>query len=122
MELLVSLPLLLGVMLITANYGIALSTREALDSATRDAARLLARSPAELGVVDGATVPVFFTYFEDEARLLIANRMGVDLADVTFSATVERIPTVECLRTDFYKITVATQVTVTQLGSEITMT
>ncbi|MEM6487062.1 MAG: TadE family protein [Pseudomonadota bacterium] len=88
MELLVSLPLLVGMMLITANYGLLLNTREALDSATRDAARLLMRAPA--GCVADATPgngfnqrPEPYPFFVGQAQQLIADRMGVDLADVT---------------------------------------
>ncbi|MEM6945467.1 MAG: TadE family protein, partial [Pseudomonadota bacterium] len=58
LELIVSLPLLVGCMLITTNYGLLISTREALDSATRDATRLLTRAPAalnDMGTPDDAT-------------------------------------------------------------------
>ncbi|MEO1533470.1 MAG: TadE/TadG family type IV pilus assembly protein, partial [Pseudomonadota bacterium] len=71
LELIVSLPLLVGCMLITANYGLLISTREALDSATRDATRLLTRAPAALndnGTVDDTSddLPQLYTFFVDE--------------------------------------------------------
>jgi len=87
-ELIVSLPLLVGMMLITANYGLLLNSREALDSATRDAARILARAPAWC-VADGSAdnpigvKPAPHAHFLDEARQMIADRMAVDLAAVT---------------------------------------
>ncbi|MEL6264435.1 MAG: TadE/TadG family type IV pilus assembly protein [Pseudomonadota bacterium] len=84
MELLVSLPLLVSMMLITANYGLLLNTREALDSATRDAARLLMRAPSDCVADANATgmLPVPYPHFISEAETLIADRMGVDVADV----------------------------------------
>ncbi|MEL6425061.1 MAG: TadE/TadG family type IV pilus assembly protein [Pseudomonadota bacterium] len=116
LELIVSLPLLVGCMLITANYGLLISTREALDSATRDATRLLTRAPAALndnGTVDDTSddLPQLYTFFVDEARQLVADRLGVPLGKVALTTRVDFISGSEALRNRFYLITVSATVT-----------
>lgn len=91
LELLVSLPLLVGMMLIASNYGVLLNNRDALDSATRDAGRLLMRAPADCQLVNGHLVPKPYQDFVDEAELLVANRMGVDASKVTITVTSELV-------------------------------
>lgn len=108
LELIVSLPLLVGMMVLTANYGLMISTREALDSATRDATRLLTRAPAGLTVdpVTGQDEPQLYTHFLTEARQLIADRIGVETADVTLTTRVDFLTGSDALRREFYLVTV----------------
>lgn len=102
MELLVSLPLLVGMMLITANYGLLLNSREALDSATRDAARLLMRAPAGCVEVAGRNEPDPYPHFETRAQQMVADRMGVDFADVALNTQVFFVPGSEALAGESY--------------------
>lgn len=116
LELIVSLPLLVGCMLLTANYGLLISTRESLDSATRDATRLLTRAPAardDAGTpnVDTDDQPQLYTFFVDEARQLVANRLGVALEDVELTTRVDPITGGGQLRNEFFLITVNARVT-----------
>lgn len=116
LELIVSLPLLVGCMLITANYGLLISTREALDSATRDATRLLTRAPAAMndnGTANDTTddTPQLYTFFVDEARQLVADRLGVPLGKVSITTRVDFISGSEALRNEFFLITLNASVT-----------
>lgn len=116
LELIVSLPLLVGCMILTANYGLLISTRESLDSATRDATRLLTRAPAardDSGTPNDLTddLPVLYSFFTDEARALVAQRLGVDLQDVTLTTRVDFISGSSVLREEFFLVTVNAVVT-----------
>lgn len=111
MELLVSLPLLVGMMLITANYGLLLNSREALDSATRDAARILMRAPAGCQTVSGQQVPDPYPHFEALAQQTIADRMGVDLLDVNLATSAFFVPGSEALAgNSYYQVVVQVSV------------
>lgn len=82
MEFVVTLPLLLGPLLITAEYGNALTVREQLDSALADATQLLAAAPALPGWDDTENdgidaPPVLQQIFVDRAEDLIAERLAL---------------------------------------------
>lgn len=87
MEFVVTLPLLLGPMIVTAEYGDALSARERLDSAVAEAAHLLAHAPAMPGPAP-TDPPVLIQRFVDRAEALVAARMGATAEQVLFEATV----------------------------------
>lgn len=73
-EFVAVLPLAAGILVLGAEYGNGLMTREALDSAVRDATRILSRAPVEL---EGeGRVP--YAHFEDLARNVVADRTGED--------------------------------------------
>lgn len=79
-EFVVSLPLLIGVMVIASEYGGALQVRDVLDAATRDAARFLARAPLD-------SSGNYRQHFVDEAEGLVAERLGLDAAQVELITT-----------------------------------
>lgn len=111
LELIVALPLLVGMMLVTANYGLLLNSREALDSATRDAARILMRAPAGCRDVSGRNEPLPYPHFEQEAQQIVADRMGVDFADVTLNTQVFFVPGSEALAgQSYYQVVVQVSV------------
>lgn len=85
-EFLMTLPLLIAVMLITAEYGNALRAKMVLNTATADAARFLARSPI---VEDGAGNLEFYDTFRNEAGNLVAGMIG---GPVEISTLVYRGP------------------------------
>lgn len=100
MEFVTILPLGAGILVLSAEYGNGLMTREALDSALRDATRVLSRAPLDAEVnAAGETVPKFYQFFTDEAQAMVAQRTGRKVEDVTFTATVTPIPGSENLRT-----------------------
>ena len=91
LEFVVTLPLLLGILVLAAEFGEALTKREALDSAVSDALFLIASAPVEDSAsVAGCpfTVP---DYYIDLAKEIIAARTDEPLANVTFES---------CLRAD----------------------
>jgi hypothetical protein len=97
-------PLILGVLVFTAEYGQALRTRMVLDSAVQDAARFLARSPVDNATtVPGTPLISFYPSTLTQAEQLIEERMG---RPVGFSATpVTLDPT--GFRTPYYRISVS---------------
>lgn len=112
-EFVISLPLLIGVLVLSAEYGRAMLAREALDSATSAAVRLLSRSPADPDSscdTDGNVVDlVLYDEFVTEARDLIAARTGLAPAAVTLSPPVITSPApVGTFRETFFKIEVRT--------------
>lgn len=105
-EFVVSLPLLLGVMVIASEYGGALQVRDALDAATNDAARFLGRAPLDSS---GDLRPYFIT----EAHGLVAERLGVTPDRVNFEAEID-VPsgTEDAFRAEYRVITVDVSLTV----------
>ncbi|MEM6548405.1 MAG: TadE/TadG family type IV pilus assembly protein [Pseudomonadota bacterium] len=92
LEFVLSVPLLVGVMCITAEYGRSLIVREALDSAVSDATRLLSRAPAD--EVTGPSGDIFISpkeHFVDMAQTLVADRVGIEPDEVILNwwVTVE---------------------------------
>lgn len=84
LEFVVILPLLLGVLVLAAEFGEALTKREALDSAVSDALFLIASAPVEdSSAVAGCpfTVP---DYYINLARDIIATRTNVPQELVSF--------------------------------------
>lgn len=90
LEFITTLPLLLGVMVFTAEYGQALRARMALDSATQDIARYLARAPVD-NVTGGDGVPkiAFYTSIEATAKALMEQRIDPLLAFEINTYTVD---------------------------------
>lgn len=103
LEFVATSPLILGVLVFTAEYGQALRTRMVLDSAVQDAARFLARSPVDNATtVPGTPLISFYPATLTEAEQIIEERIG---QPVGFSATAVTIdPT--GFRTPFYRISV----------------
>lgn len=62
LEFVCASPLLLGVLVFTAEYGQAMRARLMLDSAVQDAARFLARAPADRGIDDANGNPTIKFY------------------------------------------------------------
>lgn len=135
LEFIATLPLLMGVLVLSFEYGEAFSARERLDSAVRDATRLLARSPAiEIADGFGGTKPGLQTFFVDRARQLVQQRTGYEITEVNFpepfishdqTSTTEVIDTfdedgnpttetvtVQKLRTPFYEVFVTVTIDV----------
>lgn len=76
LEFITTLPLLLGVLVFTAEYGQALRARMALDSATQDIARYLARAPVDnVTGLDGIPKIDFYPGIEANAQALLADRV-----------------------------------------------
>lgn len=125
-EFIVSLPLLIGVLVLSAEYGRAMLAREALDSATSAAVRLLGRSPADPSSscttapdADGNPVTtvtqlVLYQDFIDEARALIAERTGLPEASVNLADPVITAPDPQGIayRSTFFRIELDVQATV----------
>lgn len=110
-EFVVTLPLLMGVMALSFEYGEAFSTREALDSAVRDATRLLIRSPAIL--IDDASGqrPGLQQYFVDRAREMVAERTGFEITAENFPDPIVSADQGEGeFRTPFYEVVVTVSV------------
>lgn len=92
LEFVTSIPLLLGVLVFTAEYGEALRERMVLDNATHDVARFLARSPidnaaapAQPGQPDPDVVPVFYPQTLVEAQNMFDNRVGFGEGQARFT-------------------------------------
>ncbi|MEM9148425.1 MAG: TadE/TadG family type IV pilus assembly protein [Pseudomonadota bacterium] len=105
-EFVIMTPILLAILIFAAEYSNALMAREALESAMRDATRMIARAP--LGDTDNdpdvVTSPVVQTYFKQQAAQLIANRTGLPVDAVQFEVTAEVIETGGGLRTEYIRI------------------
>jgi len=86
-EFVTMLPLTVIILIIGAEYGNGLMTREALDSALRDATRIISRAPLKDLDSGEGTVPGVYPYFEQTARQIIADRTGRPIEQVTFSVT-----------------------------------
>ncbi|MEM1344001.1 MAG: TadE family protein [Pseudomonadota bacterium] len=89
-EFVFMLPLSVGILVMSAEYGNGLMTREALDSAVRDATRVLSRAPLKQ---DSSGDPVLQPYFVDKAKQMIADRIGRKVEEITFQATATILPT-----------------------------
>jgi len=104
-------PLLAAILVMAAEYGNALMTREALDSALRDATRILSRAPLdETQDSNGNDVPAFFDFFLTEAQNIVAQRTQRQPEDVTFAASASELPGTENFRTPV--ILIETQATI----------
>ncbi|MEL6234704.1 MAG: TadE/TadG family type IV pilus assembly protein [Pseudomonadota bacterium] len=94
-EFVVSMPIFLILFGFIGGFGELVSQREHLDSAVFDATRLISQAPASWENPDGTpsvdangkAVPSVYPYFHDEARALIAERMGIDLTSVPSDAS-----------------------------------
>lgn len=80
-EFVIALPLLLAMMVFSVQYGNAIRVRNSLDSATRDAARYLARTPLDSS---GALNP----YFIGRANQIVADRLGEKANNIFLSSQV----------------------------------
>ena len=110
LEFVTTSPLLLGVLVFTAEYGQALRARLVLDRAVQDAARYLARAPADKGPVDGSGNPtiVFYNQILNTAEALIEQRVN---GGVSFVATTTTVDSVN-FREPYYVIEVQASTTV----------
>jgi Flp pilus assembly protein TadG len=78
-EFVITLPFLIGVLAFASQYGQAMQVRNALDIATRDAARYMARAPLN---GTGSTIdPIFIA----NAQTLINRRLGSAVEAVRFN-------------------------------------
>jgi hypothetical protein len=104
LEFLFTSPLLFGILVFTAEYGQALRYRIALDGAVQDAARFLARAPAE-SAEDGAGTATLIAIHPDflaAADDMVDARLGRDVEVRVAEATLDT----ENFRTPFHVITV----------------
>lgn len=109
LEFVTSIPLLLGVMVFTAEYGQALRERMVLDNATQDVARFLARSAIDnVAAQPGPIEPAFYSQTIDRAEAFMEARV---INDVTFSAQILPLDQTGNFRTDYYLIAVEAQTT-----------
>ena len=74
-EFLTTLPLLIGAMVFTAEYGNALRTRMVLNTATADAARFLSRTPLQENVANPGQL-LFYPEFVTAANQMLEARLG----------------------------------------------
>jgi len=74
-EFLTTLPLLIGAMVFTAEYGNALRTRMVLNTATADAARFLSRTPLQENPANPGQL-LFYPSFVTEANDMLEARLG----------------------------------------------
>lgn len=121
LEFVTSIPLLLGVLIFTAEYGEALRERMILDNATHDVARFLARAPIDntapapsAANPAPAVQPAFYAVTLTEAQRMFNDRVGfTDTADprfvggdaVVFTATITLNDQVN-FRSDYHVIEV----------------
>lgn len=109
LEFLFTSPLLFGVLVFTAEYGQALRYRIALDGAVQDAARFLARAPADAAEDDfGNPTIEIYPAFEAEADAMLDARVG---HDVTTGVDVTTVDT-ETFRTPFHVVKVTGSVAI----------
>lgn len=83
-EFLVTLPLLIGAMVFTAEYGNALRTKMVLNTATADAAHFLSRTPLQENPANPGQL-LFYQDFVTEANQMLEARLG---GTVVFDAEV----------------------------------
>ena len=104
LEFVASSPLLLGVLVFTAEYGQAMRARLVLDRAVQDAARYLALAPADKGAVDASGNPTiaFYNDILNTAENLIEQRVN---GGVAFTVTTETVDSVN-FREPYYVIRV----------------
>lgn len=101
LEFVTSIPLLLGVLVFTAEYGEALRSRMVLDNALHDVARYLARAPVDdISTTEGVREPVFYQPIEDRAEAFMEARV---LNDVTFNTSIISLDQ-GSFRSDYYII------------------
>lgn len=101
LEFVTSIPLLLGVLVFTAEYGEALRARMVLDNALHDVARYLARSPVDdISTIEGVREPVFYQASLDQAEADMAARV---LNTVAFDAQLISLDQ-GSFRSDYYII------------------
>ncbi len=102
LEFVTTSPLILGVLVFTAEYGQALRARMVLDSAVQDAARFLARSPVD----NASTVPdapeiSFYPATLTEAQQMIRERVGQ--RPIAFNVSTQTVDSTQ-FRTPYYRI------------------
>ncbi|MEL7152594.1 MAG: TadE/TadG family type IV pilus assembly protein [Pseudomonadota bacterium] len=108
-EFLTTLPLLIGTMVFTAEYGNALRTKMVLNTATADVTRFLARAPLEESTTNEGQYQ-FYSKFLTDAQAMMEARMGgsVALSTEIFIIDSEGLPF--DLRTDPVIVQVRTDV------------
>ena len=91
------IPLMLAITVFAAEYANALMTKEAFESAVRDATRVLSRSAivdCDGGFVAGGTPevePCLETFFDTLSAQMVAARVGLPPDRITFAATVREL-------------------------------
>ena len=108
-EFLCTLPLLIGTMVFTAEYGNALRTKMVLTTATADVTRFLSRTPIEEDPSSTNGLR-FYTNFLSEAQAMLDARMD---GSVTLSTAVYQVTSDPPLRTDPIKVLVQTDIGLT---------
>lgn len=81
-EFVIALPLLLAMMVFAVQYGNAIRVKNSLDSATRDAARFLARTPISS---DGS----MDVYFQNRALSLVTNQINQKANNIQLTSVVD---------------------------------
>lgn len=86
-EFLMTLPLLIGVLLFTAEYGTALRAKMVLNTAAADAARLLARAPI---YDDGSSLKIYDT-FRNDAGNMVSGMIGgpVEISTLIYTPNIQ---------------------------------
>lgn len=110
MEFAVMLPLLLAPLILTAEYGQALSERERLDSALADATSMLSQAPAMPGLTE-ADPPMIYTHFIEKARDMIEARLGHGAEVTGFAVSVSGDLGEGAFARPFYRLRVRASVT-----------
>lgn len=109
LEFLFTSPLLFGVLVFTAEYGQALRYRIALDGAVQDAARFLARAPADAAEDgQGNRTIAIYSSFVGEAQEMLDIRVGQGVDMHVSVRTVDY----ETFRTPFHVVEVTGSVAV----------
>ncbi|MGD1923456.1 MAG: TadE/TadG family type IV pilus assembly protein [Paracoccaceae bacterium] len=105
-EFIMTLPLLIGALVLTAEYGKALRYRMILTAATADVTSFLSRAPLAGDSADLTTV-AFYEEFTEQAESMIEARMG---GEVQLTASVFQEPREFALRSETVSIVVRTDI------------
>lgn len=108
-EFLCTLPLLIGTMVLTAEYGNALRTKMVLNTATADVTRFLARTPLQEDPANPGGLS-FYNNFLIDAQAILDARMG---GNVTFGAAVFEVEPDATLRSTPIMVRVTTDIGLT---------
>lgn len=114
LEFVTASPLLFGVLVFTAEYGQALRARLMLEGAVQDAARYLARAPADKGANDANGIPQLSIYpqIRATARQIVFDRVGdTDTTSGSIAVSVNTVDGVN-FRNPYYVINVTATVSV----------
>ncbi|GMG83761.1 hypothetical protein LNKW23_29750 [Paralimibaculum aggregatum] len=109
LEFVVTLPLLLGPLVITAEYGQALAQRERLDMSLADAAQMLSQAPAMPGLT-AEDAPLPYSHFVDKARDMVRANLGPDATLASFAVSISGDLSQGMLSRPFYRVRLRAEV------------